>query len=332
MKIVVLGSNSFSGASFCKYALRQGAEVIGTSRSEQAPPAYAPYRWAIDQNPELSFRFQRLDLNHDLEALSKLLTKEQPNFVVNFAAQSMVGQSWDFPEDWFLTNAVSTTKMFNQLRKQMGDFGRYVHITTPEVYGPTEGWIKEDTPFNPTTPYAVSRAAGDMSLKSFVEAYNLPAVCTRAANVYGPGQPIYRIIPRALYFFRSGQTLELHGGGSSVRSFIHMDDVSAATWKIMSDGLIGETYHISTDQVVSIKGLVERMAQCLGVSFDDHVKIVGERLGKDAAYMLDSSKLKSTLGWQSSISLDAGLDECIRWIDTYLEDLKQLPQAYKHKK
>ena len=96
------------------------------------------------------------------------------------------GESWKHPDHWFMTNVVSTVRLHERLRHC--DFIRkYVHVTTPEVYGSTEGFIREDAPFRPSTPYAVSRAAGDMSLRTFFEAYEFPVVFTRAANVYGPG-------------------------------------------------------------------------------------------------------------------------------------------------
>ncbi len=113
---------------------------------------------------------------------------------------------------------------------------RYVHVTTPEVYGSTDGWVREDAPFNPSTPYAVSRAAGDMSLRTYFANYRFPVVFTRAANVYGPGQQLYRIIPRTILAAMGGQKLRLDGGGKSVRVFIHMRDVSDATLKIALSG------------------------------------------------------------------------------------------------
>ena len=103
-------------------------------------------------------------------------------------------------------------------------------MTTPEVYGSTDGgWIKEHNHFAPSTPYAVSRAACDLHLHSFHQAYGFPVVFTRAANVYGPGQQLYRIIPRALLSARTGESMQLHGGGHSVRAFIHIKDVVRAT-------------------------------------------------------------------------------------------------------
>lgn len=326
-KFLVIGSNSFSGASFVDFLLRKGADVIGVSRSPEAHRAFLPYRWS---GHDRNFRFVRCDLNHDLDALTSLIHGERPAYVVNFAAQSMVGESWKHPDHWFMTNVVSTVRLHERLRHC--DFIRkYVHVTTPEVYGSTEGFIREDAPFRPSTPYAVSRAAGDMSLRSFFEAYEFPVVFTRAANVYGPGQQLYRIIPRTILFIMLGRKLQLHGGGISRRSFIHMNDVSDATWRVAREASPGEAYHISTNEVVTIREVVERICKKLGASFEANVELVGERLGKDAAYMLDSAKIRQQLGWTDRISLDRGLDETIAWIERFFDDLKSLPFDYIHK-
>ena len=324
--ILVIGSNSFSGATFADFALQHGARVLGTSRSHEPIDAFLPYKWHGHAN----FKFYPLDLNKHLAEITALMQEVKPAYVVNFAAQSMVGESWQNPGDWFTTNVVSTIKFHDELRKC--DFlKRYVHVSTPEVYGSCSGFVGEDFPFNPSTPYAVSRAAADMSLRTFRAAYNFPAVTTRAANVYGPGQQLYRIIPRTILFILLGRKLQLHGGGVSTRSFIHMRDVCDATYKIMQNGQNGDTYHISTSDVVSIRSLVERICSKLGVKFEDHVELVGERLGKDSAYHLDSTKLRTELGWQDHISLEQGLDECIAWVKNNFDVLKAQPFDYQHK-
>jgi dTDP-glucose 4,6-dehydratase len=324
--IFVVGSNSFSGASFVDFALSKGARVIGTSRSAEPIPAFLPYKWHNHEN----FAFHQLDLNKDLPAIASMMREVKPAYVVNFAAQSMVSESWANPGDWFMTNAVSTVKFHDELRKS--DFlKRYVHISTPEVYGSCSGFVKEDFPFNPSTPYAVSRAAADMSLKTFSATYNFPVVTTRAANVYGPGQQLYRIIPRTILFILLGRKLQLHGGGTSTRSFIHMRDVSDATWRIMEGGKNGDTYHISTSDVISIRDLVAQICTRLNVRFEDHVEVVGERLGKDSAYHLESSKVRAELGWKDQISFDQGLNECIAWVSDNFDALKANPYDYLHK-
>jgi len=208
---------------------------------------------------------------------------------------------------------------------------RYVHVTTPEVYGSTTGPVQEDAPFNPSTPYAVSRAAADMSLRSFHSAYGFPVVFTRAANVYGAGQQLYRIVPRTVLNIRLGRKLQLHGGATSQRSFVHVQDVAEATERIALQGRNGETYHISTNRIVSIRKLVEMICQHLGVRFDDVVEVVGDRLGKDAAYRLESSKLRAELGWTDKVSLEEGIAETATWVDRNLDDLAKLPASYIHK-
>lgn len=325
-KLLVIGSNSFSGASFIDFALSKHADVIGISRSDEPIPALLPYKWRNHNK----FTFRQLDLNRQLDEIMSLIHEVQPEYIVNFAAQSMVAQSWDKPRDWFMTNTVSTIELHNAMR-QCEFLKRYVHVSTPEVYGSCSGFVKEDFQFNPSTPYAISRAATDMSLRAFHAAYQFPVVTTRAANVYGPGQQLYRIISRTILFILLGRKIQLHGGGVSTRSFIHMKDVSDATWKVMLNGKNGDTYHISTNEVISIRELVERICQKLGCSVEDHVEVVGERLGKDSAYHLDSSKLRTELGWEDSISLDQGLDECIHWVREHFDALKAHNYDYVHK-
>lgn len=326
-KVLVIGSNSFSGASFCGWLMDKGLDVLGVSRSAQPADVMLPYRWGTKPG---RFDFQIVDLNHDLDTLEALIRKERFPMIFNFSAQSMVGESWDKPEDWMRTNVVSAALLAERLR-HIDFLDRYVHITTPEVYGSTDGWISEDTPVNPSTPYAVSRAAGDMLFKIYRETFGLPVVATRAANVYGPGQQLFRIIPRTIYFLMTGKPLQLHGGGVSTRSFIHMDDVSAATWLIAQQAPEGETYHISTDRIVSIRELVEIICRRLGKNFVDCVEIVGERLGKDSAYWLNSSKLRDNLRWQDQIDLEVGIDQTISWVENNLPALQQQPANYVHK-
>jgi len=323
----VLGSNSFSGASFVAALLEQGADVIGISRSPQPHRAFLPYCW---NGKAGTFAFHQLDLNRDLDGIVELLQQKRPRYVVNFAAQSMVAESWSNPDHWFMTNVVSTVRLHERLRRF--DFlDKYVHVTTPEVYGSSSGPVREDQPFNPTTPYAVSRAAADMSLRTFHAAYGFPVVFTRAANVYGPGQQLYRIVPRTILFIKLGRKLQLHGGGRSERSFIHAGEVAEATLRVAQRGRAGETYHIATDRMVSIRALVEMICARLGVCFADVVEIADERLGKDAAYRLDSDKIRDELGWRNRIGLEAGIDETVGWVERFFDDLRVQPFEYVHK-
>ena len=325
-QVCVIGSNSFSGASFCAHLLTRGIDVLALSRSAEPHEVFLPYRW---KPAKATLQFEQLDLNHDLDRVMTLLDEHKPRLVFNFAAQSMVGESWDKPDDWMRTNVVTVARLAERLR-HLDFLDRYVHVTTPEVYGSTDGWITEDAPMNPSTPYAVSRAGGDMLFKIYRETFGLPVVSTRAANVYGPGQPLYRIIPRTVLFLLTGRKLQLHGGGVSTRSFIHIDDVSEATWKIAKEAPIGEVYHISTNRIISIRELVETLCQMLRVNFERAVDIAPERLGKDGAYWLNSDKLRK-LGWQDQITLEAGLSEVVEWAQRNLSQLENQPVGYVHK-
>lgn len=324
---LVIGSNSFSGAYFVKYLLENNHCVVGVSRSPEPVDVMLPYKWLSNTD---KFSFRQIDINHQLEELMVMVKALQPEYIVNFAAQGMVAQSWDSPQDWYQTNVVAQVRLHDQLRK-LSFLRKYVHVSTPEVYGSTDGWIKERFHFAPSTPYAVSRAACDLHLMSFFKAYQFPVCFTRAANVFGPGQQLYRIIPRAMLYARLGKTMHLHGGGHSIRSFIHMGDVADATYRIAMNGVPGESYHISTRETISIRALVEKICEMTGARFQDLALVAEDRLGKDQAYLLESSKIRSDLSWSDQVPFENGLQETLAWVDTHLDILKELPADYIHK-
>ena len=336
MKALVIGSNSFSGSHFVAEALKAHHQVWGVSRSKEPDSVFLPYRWpdpstgASLANPE-NFAFQAIDLNTELTALLELVDWVQPEIIVNFAAQGMVAESWLNPCHWYKTNVVSQVALHDALR-QRPFLRKYLHVTTPEVYGSTdEGWIRENNHFAPSTPYAVSRASCDLHLHSFYRAYNFPVVFTRAANVYGPGQQLYRIIPRAMLSARTGNPLQLHGGGTSERCFIHIRDAMQATLKLALEADPGTTWHLSTREPISIRGLVEEICKLCGVAYSDIVEDSNERLGKDQSYLLDSSSIRKAFNWSDQISLEKGLTETLAWVDNHLGQLKTLPWSYQHK-
>lgn len=335
-KVLVIGSNSFSGSHFVAEALRAGHQVWGVSRSAEPDRVFLPYRWPDPSSGEplaspQNFAFQAVDLNTQLTALLELIDRVQPTIIVNFAAQGMVAESWLNPNHWYQTNVVSQVAMHDALR-QRPFLQKYVHVTTPEVYGSTdEGWIREHNQFAPSTPYAVSRAACDLHLHSFHKAYGFPVVFTRAANVYGPGQQLYRIIPRAMLSARTGKAMQLHGGGYSERCFIHIRDAMQATLRLALEADPGSTWHLSTREPISIRSLVERICERGGVPFSAVVEESGERLGKDQSYLLDSTSIREAFGWSDQVSLEEGLSDTLVWVDKHLDQLKNLPWTYQHK-
>lgn len=325
-RFLVIGSNSFSGSHFVRHLLDRDHEVVGVSRSKEPDPVFLAHRWGDDRG----FRFRRIDLNHDLDALMDVVAEERPTHVVNFAAQGMVAQSWEHPDHWYRTNVVAQALLHERLRR-LDHLEKYVHVTTPEVYGSTDDWMPETTAFAPSTPYAVSRAACDLHLLALHDAYGYPVVFTRAANVYGPGQQLYRIAPRTMLFSRSGRRLQLHGGGASSRSFIHISDVCEATRLVALDGTDGQTYHVSTEVAVTVRELVERICVMTGTPFEELVEVAGERLGKDQAYLLDTTAIRRDLGWSDDVDLDQGLADTLRWVDGNLDRLRTMSTDYVHR-
>lgn len=326
-KVLVIGSNSFSGSDFIDLLLDEGYEVMGVSRSEEKSSVFLPYK----KNERISqFHFHQIDLNKDFEKLSKLLNAFQPHFIVNFAAQSEVAPSWRHPHHWFQTNAVSLTKLANLL-KDAPYLEKYVHISSPEVYGTCRDFITEEAPLNPTTPYAASKAAGDLSLFTFAKNFNFPLIMIRATNVYGPCQQLFKIIPRSIVYMKQKKKIPLHGGGKAIKSYIHIRDVSRGELLAMERGKKGEIYHLSPDAGVAVRDVVEMLAKKLGIPFNDAVEIVDERLGQDKAYTIDSTKARSAFGWKPGISLEAGLKQTIQWIEKNYEPIKNEPLEYIHK-
>jgi len=326
--ILVLASNSFSGSSFVDHLLTAGYKVIGVSRSVEIAPVFSLYK--NNKNFE-NFTFKQVDLNSDINSIAEIVNKHQVEYIFNFAAQSMVAQSWDSPKDWYQTNVASLSFLGSLLIKEKS-IKKFVHFTTPEVYGSTSGWLKESFNFAPSTPYAISRAAGDWHLKALFENYGFPVIFTRTANVYGPGQQPYRIIPKTILSALTGKKLSLHGGGKSIRSFIHINDVSTALTAIMNTGVVGQSYHISTNEIISIFDLVQELSSLLGVKVDHLIEQGPERAGKDFAYQLSSEKIRNELGWRDQITLGIGLEETLAWAKSNLDTLKGFPDTYEHKR
>jgi dTDP-glucose 4,6-dehydratase len=331
---LVLGSNSFSGATFVATALEAGADVVGISRSPEPDEALLPYKWPPrDQpagGPRGRFTFHALDFNRDLDRIEALILEARPDYIVNFAAQGMVAQSWEHPEHWYQTNVVATARLVDRL-KTLDFLKKFVQVSTPEVYGSTSGLVQETAPFNPSTPYAVSKAACDMNLLAYQKAFGFPVVFTRAANVCGPGQPLYRIIPRTVLCILTGQKLRLEGGGTSVRSFIHMRDVAEGTLEVARRGMPGDVYHLATDQNQTIREVVEEICRQMGARFDDCVETTPPRLAQDPAYLLDCTKARTEFGWQPHRTVADVIRETIDWMKHNLDRLRKIPADYVHK-
>lgn len=324
--IAVLGSHSFSGNSYSGHLLQKNG-CLSISRSASLLPQFDSRSTAKFRSEEKTLVW---NLNDSSDHIIRELQERNIEVILNFAAQSMVGQSWDYPEDWYQANIVGLAKFINRLRNETG-IKRFIQFSTPEVYGSTEGWINESYDFKPSTPYAISRAAGDWHLKVLYENFGFPVIFTRAANVYGENQPLYRIVPKVILCALTGRKLPLQGEGKSIRSFIHISDVNTALDQIVIKGTVGETYHISTKNLVSIYELVSLIARKLNVEIDNLIEMSPERPGKDFTYQLNSDRLRK-LGWADNTSLDEGLDRTISWVTNNFTALRNMSTDYVHRK
>ena len=329
MKYLVLGSNSFSAGSFITYILNQeeNSTIFAISRSEE----YHQTQLAYKNNKNSSqVKFYQYDLNENIDDIVKLIQEENIEYIFNFAAQGMVAQSWEKPEQWFNTNTLSLVKLLDKIYK-FKFIKKFVQVSTPEVYGPCNN-IKESMNFHPSSPYAASKASADLILYSYFITHGFPINYTRASNVYGAYQQLYRIIPKTILMIKKGEKLQLHGGGRAIRSFIHIDDVSTATLKIAKEAKAGEIYHLSDDKTISIYDLVELICNQMNVDINNHIEIVEDRVGQDSLYLMNNEKLKDDLDLTIEKSLKDGIREVISWIESNYNTLKDSPDYYIHKK
>jgi dTDP-glucose 4,6-dehydratase len=269
-------------------------------------------------------------LNQHFDEIVALIKKYKPANVIDLAGQGMVAESWQDPAQWYTTNIISKVKL-HQVLKDCDFLNRYVRVSTPEVYGHSDDVMKETHIMNPSTPYAVSHAAIDMSLLAFHKQYQFPVILTRFANFYGPHQQLYRIIPRTILYSMLGKKLPLHGGGVTERMFIYADDVSSGIYQAVQKGKTGEVYHFTNGPLISIKDLVTKICDAMNIETSALVEIAEERAGKDYKYEMDASKSVTELGWKPQYSLEQGLQKTIDWARQHIDSLKSLPLNYIHK-
>lgn len=326
-RLAVIGSNSFAGAAFIRVALDRGGELVGFNRSPEGSEIFLPWKRSPNRN---HYRFHQADINRDLSAMMQILDAFKPEAVVDFSGQGMVAESWSDPAQWYTTNIVAKVRLHEELRKRNW-LKRFMRISTPEVYGSQDEPSRESWQFNPSTPYAVSHAAADLSLRAFFQQYRFPVLFGRFANFYGPGQQLYRIIPRTIIYGLTGRKLPLHGGGHSIRAFIHESDVSEGILRCLELGEPGEVYHFSPKVFYSIRQVVELVCRKMGIDFADLVEISEDRPGKDKAYLMDSQKAREKLSWEDRTSLEQGVGETVQWVKDHLNEIRQLPLDYVYK-
>ena len=328
-KILILGSNSFAGTSFVNFLLKKNYKVFSTSRSnEKKKPFNIYFDWINKKN----YQFKKIDINKKkhLKDLNKIIIKNKIKIVVDFGSQSMVGQSWDTPEDWIRTNCLGKLNLIRELNK-IKDI-KYIRISTPEVYGDTPNKIKEDDKILPSTPYAITQSTADFFTFAYTKFRGFNSITLRFANFYGPGQQLFRIIPKAIISILQQKKLNIHGNGSSLRSFIFPDDFCESILLAIKKGKKNETYNISPSREISIINLVKLICKIMKYDEKKLISFSKDRIGKDLRYMMSSKKAYNELGWKSKITLEDGLKKTINWHIKNFKKLNKLKTAYVHKK
>lgn len=330
-RFLILGSNSVSAGYLINLLLsNKNNKLIGFSRNKQYLQTLTPYNKKYYSS--LKFQFYKIDIKKDYLKAFKIIDKFAPEYVINYAAQGEVRNSWSYPLDWYETNIISTIRIIEFLKNKKY-LKKYISVSTPEVYGSSNKKISENVNFSPSTPYAISKLSTDLHLKAINRQYKFPVVFTRSANIYGPHQQFYRIIPKTIINLNLGKKVILHGKGLTQRSFIHASDAADFTLKVIKKGRIGEVYHCSTsEKPISIKELVKIICLKMNKNFNESVTLYNENFGQDKCYFLDSAKAKQTLNWSPKLKLSDGIDSTIAWIKKDWNIIKKQELNYKHQK
>ena len=322
---VVLGGGGSFGIHTSKYLLDHAnpKKVIAVGRN---PPRPEPFTLKVgDGDPR--YAYHAYHVTHELDLLLRLLDKERPQVIVNFAAQGEGAVSWKDSWRFFETNSMALVKLTEELMKR--DYlERFIQIGTSEMYGSVDRAVTEDEPIKPSSPYAASKVAFDMYLESVSRFLKFPMDIIRPCNAYCPGQLLHRVIPKAIWCGLTGNKLPLHGGGKAEKSYIHARDLGRAIHLVAEKAPLGVVYNAGAARPTSIREVVERCAEALGIPFEKLCTVTEDRLGQDSRYWLDSSRIKNAVGWEPQIGWDEGLAEMVAWGKKYLPQIKDWPTDY----
>lgn len=242
--------------------------------------------------------------------------------VLHFAAQSHVDNSFGNSMTFTQNNVLGTHNLL-ECARVYAKLGKFVHVSTDEVYGEVDRSMNENGLLNPTNPYAATKAAAEFIVKSYHISFGVPCVITRGNNVYGPYQYPEKVIPRFIMLLSKGEKLTIQGNGSNTRTFIHVFDVARAFEQIVMNGIIGEVYNIGSREEHSVMEIATRIIGVLKPRdcVNDWIKFVRDRDFNDQRYDIDTSKLKS-LGWKEEMTFNEGLESTIKWyIETALPSM-----------
>jgi len=306
-KLLVTGGAGFIGSNFVHYVMEHTDNHVTVLDKL----TYAGNLASIKGLPSERFTFVKGDIA-DAALVDGLVG--EADAVVHYAAESHNDNSLQNPRPFLDTNIIGTYTLIEAARKHGT---RFHHISTDEVYGDLElddpERFTESTPYNPSSPYSSTKAGSDLLVRAWVRSFGLAATISNCSNNYGPYQHVEKFIPRQITNVIDGIRPKLYGKGENVRDWIHANDHSAAVLTILEKGVTGETYLIGADGEKNNKDVVEQILTHMGQPADayDHVT---DRAGHDLRYAIDSTKLRTELGWAPQFSnFDAGIEDTIRW-------------------
>jgi dTDP-glucose 4,6-dehydratase len=323
MRILVTGGAGFIGSNLIRHLLIQ-PEVEKVVNLDAL--TYAGNSVSL-KHLETSNRYHfKKGQIQDRLMVSKLLREKNITHVMNLAAESHVDRSIEEPDAFVQTNIVGTFELLEACRsyeKEICNKIKFLHISTDEVFGSlgNEGKFTESTPYAPNSPYAASKAASDMLVRSYHKTYDLDCVITNCSNNYGPYQFPEKLIPLVIMKAKRGESIPVYGKGDNVRDWLYVTDHAEALFRAAAKGLSGETYNIGGDQEVQNIDLVNGICTALdhkcpkngGGSYAEQIQFVPDRPGHDFRYAIDATKIKTELGWSHSHNIKSGLDATIEW-------------------
>jgi dTDP-glucose 4,6-dehydratase len=331
MKIIVTGGAGFIGSAVIRHLIcNTEHHVLNLDKLTYA--ANLNSLRLVDTSNR--YQFVRADIC-DGDALKQILNDYRPDAIMNLAAESHVDRSIDGPGEFIHTNVVGT---FNLLQQALGYWQslaagkkaefRFHHISTDEVFGSlgTEGMFKEETAYQPNSPYSASKAASDHLIRAWQETYGLPTVLTNCSNNYGPYQFPEKLIPLMIIKGLKGEALPVYGKGENIRDWLHVEDHARALCLVLEKGQLGECYNIggwcertNIDVVGAICDLLDELKPDARIGKRrDLITFVTDRPGHDLRYAVDASKIKQDLGWVPAETFESGLRATVEW---YLNNL-----------
>ncbi len=309
MKLLVTGGAGFIGSAFVRLSLAddESTRIVNLDKLTYAGNL-ANLEPVVD-NPR--YRFVHGDIC-DLALVNALLAEEKPDAIVHFAAESHVDRSILSAAPAFETNLRGSFTLLEAARAN--GIGRFVHVSTDEVYGSLESPLEADEafPLNPSSPYSASKAGSDLLARSYFVTYRLPVVITRASNNYGPYPFPEKLIPLMISNALESRSLPIYGDGMQVRDWLYVDDHCRGIRAVLEKGRDGEIYNIGGNCSLPNLSVVRKILKATGMP-ESLMKTVEDRPGHDRRYALSSAKLMRETGWAPAMEFEAGLARTVSW-------------------